>query len=28
MEARFDVETIQLPNQARAIDSAMFRREA
>ena len=28
MEARFDVETIQLPDRARAIDGSMFHREA
>ena len=28
MEARFDVETIQLPDWARAIAGSMFRREA
>ena len=28
MEARFDVEPVQLPNRARAFDRYMFRREA
>ena len=28
MEARFEVETIQLPDRARAIAVSMFRREA